>query len=299
MNNSRKSFSIIGLSILLGFTASYFLPGLIIKYIPNLAKVGTFLSQWSMFLLVYPVMYLVQKFIPDGPNKNPIPQSSIGIKEILLLVPILIAIMQVINLSGMGITNLISSLIGKKLNANPLADAIMDSASIALFINMTILAPIFEELVFRKLLYKKLQQYGNKVYILFSAFIFGLVHLNFFQSLYAFLIGLILALVYIYTGKIIYPIILHFLMNFLGGGLTTLLMSNFGIAVAGIWGFVVIIIGIIGLVLIFTWFRKWRKNIEINNVPIFLVSTSDIFLNIGTILLTIFAVYKMIQIFTM
>ena len=80
-----------------------------------------------------------------------------------------------------------------------------------------ILAPILEELVFRKLLCRHLLPLGEGYAIVLSAVIFGLAHGNFFQFLYAFAMGLIFALVYVKTGKIIYSILYHAVINILGG----------------------------------------------------------------------------------
>ncbi len=73
-----------------------------------------------------------------------------------------------------------------------------------------------EELLFRRILYRKLAGYGEKVYILFSSLCFGLFHINPSQVFYAFLLGLILAVVYARTKRLWIPISLHFFLNTLG-----------------------------------------------------------------------------------
>ena len=76
-----------------------------------------------------------------------------------------------------------------------------------------ILAPIVEELVFRKFLIDRTVKYGEWVAIITSALMFGIFHANLAQCFYAAFIGGIFAYVYIRTGKIWYTIIYHMIFN--------------------------------------------------------------------------------------
>ena len=82
---------------------------------------------------------------------------------------------------------------------------------------MAIIPPILEELVFRKILCRHLLPLGEGYAIIISSVIFGLCHGNLFQFFYAFGVGLILALIYVKTGKLIHTITFHFIINLLGG----------------------------------------------------------------------------------
>ena len=86
-----------------------------------------------------------------------------------------------------------------------------------------IVAPIGEEFVFRKLIIDRTHKFGGAVSIFLSALVFGLVHANFYQCYYAFLIGLVLGYVYYSTGKVWYTIALHSVINFVGSVLTAYL----------------------------------------------------------------------------
>jgi len=79
-----------------------------------------------------------------------------------------------------------------------------------------IIIPILEELVFRKAVCDRLTALGEGYAIFLSAATFSLVHGNFFQFAYAFLLGALFGLIYVKTGKLIYSIILHMSVNFLG-----------------------------------------------------------------------------------
>lgn len=73
-----------------------------------------------------------------------------------------------------------------------------------------IAAPIVEELLFRGMIFKRMRSYLKFVpSALVSAFVFGVMHGNAVQFLYAFLIGIMLAFIYEKFKIIIAPIIFH------------------------------------------------------------------------------------------
>jgi hypothetical protein len=79
-----------------------------------------------------------------------------------------------------------------------------------------IMAPILEEIFFRKILCTKLLPLGEGYAILLSAAVFGLIHGNLYQFAYAFLVGLLFAFIYVKTGKLRYGIFFHMIINLLG-----------------------------------------------------------------------------------
>lgn len=86
-----------------------------------------------------------------------------------------------------------------------------------------LVAPILEEILFRRLLCNRLLPLGEKKAIVISAAIFGLIHGNFYQFAYAFLIGLVFGYIYVKTGRVIYTIIIHAIINFFGSTLIELI----------------------------------------------------------------------------
>ena len=74
-------------------------------------------------------------------------------------------------------------------------------------------APVFEELIFRKVLIDRTVKYGEYVSIVLSGIMFGLLHGNFSQFFFAALIGMLFAYIYIRTGRIRYTIFLHMAIN--------------------------------------------------------------------------------------
>lgn len=82
---------------------------------------------------------------------------------------------------------------------------------------LVVLAPFFEELIFRKLLIDRLLPHGEWGAVLVSALLFGLFHGNFYQFFYAALLGSLLALLYLRTGRWSLCVLLHALFNLICG----------------------------------------------------------------------------------
>ncbi|NJW54056.1 CPBP family intramembrane glutamic endopeptidase [Salinimicrobium oceani] len=78
-----------------------------------------------------------------------------------------------------------------------------------------ILAPVFEELYFRKFLFSKLlERYSATTSISVSSLCFALFHLPSFRNLLpTFIFGVVACLLYKKTGNILYTIFLHVLVN--------------------------------------------------------------------------------------
>lgn len=89
-----------------------------------------------------------------------------------------------------------------------------DSASIpVLFFAVALFPAIVEELIFRGVIYRYLRQQGAPFAAFSSSLLFGLIHLNILQFLFAFCMGLVLCHIYERTGKLRYAMLLHFINN--------------------------------------------------------------------------------------
>lgn len=75
-------------------------------------------------------------------------------------------------------------------------------------------APVLEELAFRKTLLDRLHETGEGYAAVISALLFGLMHGNHMQFFLAFFLGLVFAMVYQRTGRIVYTMLLHAMINF-------------------------------------------------------------------------------------
>ena len=83
------------------------------------------------------------------------------------------------------------------------------------FISVVILAPIFEELIFRGMILQTLSKYNKMFAIVVTSLLFGLLHLNMTQAIPAFFMSLILCYMCLKTDSLLVTILAHAGNNFL------------------------------------------------------------------------------------
>ncbi len=85
------------------------------------------------------------------------------------------------------------------------------------FLTVAVAAPFLEEIVFRGIILNGfLKNYTPSKAIIWSAVLFGLIHLNPYQFIPAFLIGLLMGWIYWRTGSLWLCILIHFVNNSMG-----------------------------------------------------------------------------------
>ena len=129
---------------------------------------------------------------------------------------------------------------------------------IVLILTVTVIAPIYEEVIFRGILLKGMASKINPILALVvSSLFFALVHLNVPQGINAFLLGLIIGAIYLNTGSIYLCIFAHFFNNSLGvtiSGAFELLSGKYAILVRG----ASFILGLIILIITYRWYKQNR-----------------------------------------
>jgi len=92
--------------------------------------------------------------------------------------------------------------------------------SILYMFSITVMVPICEEFLFRGVIFGELKRVMKGwIAVILSAAVFGFLHGLSVQIGYAFLCGLVIAIVYYVTGNMIYTIFLHSIFNFFGSTL--------------------------------------------------------------------------------
>lgn len=218
MEANRRFFSKIGFNYfalgIIILVLNLFI-GLLISLInPNLLSnqtMMTFFSAIWTYLLPLPIfIYIMRKTEAKTLEKH-----KMTVKTFVICISITMFLMWIGNIMGVIITSGIGSLIQHEV-ANPIHDVINNSGLIANLIIITTIAPIFEELIFRKLLIDRTIKYGGTISVLLSGLLFAFFHGNLNQFFYAFLLGGFFAIIYIKTGQIKYTIGLHMIINFIG-----------------------------------------------------------------------------------
>ena len=123
---------------------------------------------------------------------------------------------------------------------------------------LCIIAPVFEELLFRGVMFRRLRDYVSFLpAALCSAAIFGLVHFDIVTGISAFVIGVIMAWLYEYTGSIFSSMLFHFGFNFYS---VFIQLMNLESMEEGAQGTAAVIILIIGIVLTaVSSFILWKR----------------------------------------
>lgn len=218
MEANRRFFSKIGFNYfalgIIVLVLNLFI-GLFISIInPNLLSnqtMMTFFSAIWTYLLPLPIfIYIMRKTEAKTLEKH-----NMTVKTFVICISITMFLMWIGNIMGVIITSGIGSLIQHEV-ANPIHDVINNSGLVANLIIITTIAPIFEELIFRKLLIDRTIKYGGTISVLLSGLLFAFFHGNLNQFFYAFLLGGFFAIIYIKTGQIKYTIGLHMIINFIG-----------------------------------------------------------------------------------
>ncbi len=277
------------------------LSGMIVRSInPHLlddALTVTSIGAICNYILPLPIIiYLMRKLDSVEIEKN-----KLTIKKFLIYVCVTITLMWIGNIIGTIITSLIGGVLQSEI-INPVGELINNGGIYVNLLIISIMAPIFEELLFRKLLIDRTIKYGAKVSILLSALLFALFHGNLSQFFYAFLIGGFFAYVYIKTGRLIYTIILHALINFFGSVMSVMFTESANkvmqgvsgaaptdIAMVAVYALIVVIGIIVGL---YTLYKN--RNIDLNEDyegekienP-----ARTIFLNVGMVLFILYHIY--------
>lgn len=181
-------------------------------------------------LILYVIGFVVLKIGLDKQNLScvKLEKHSMSIGQILKAFCMCYAVLIASNIIGTMITTSIGVLKGSPV-INPIEEIVTQMSMPVMIMFTVICAPIFEELFFRKFLLDRVVRYGEVPAALLSGFMFGLFHGNLSQFPYAFTIGIFFGMLYIRTGKILYPIILHAMINFFGSVVSVMVMNNFSV----------------------------------------------------------------------
>jgi membrane protease YdiL (CAAX protease family) len=181
--------------------------------------ISTLLGTLPLYVICMPLLFLIIFSRP----RAVIEKKKLKFGHFMLLFFMAQALMMAGSMIGNNIMEILSTITGidfyNKLN---------DTMDLPLWFSAlltVVLAPIFEELIFRKLLLDRMLPHGEFAAIFVNGLLFGAFHGNFYQFFYAALLGMLLSFVYARTGKIHHCIFIHMAVNFFGGVLPTIFMN--------------------------------------------------------------------------
>ena len=223
LKKAKYTYSIIGFSLCAIIVVVYILSTILSE---TLSEDSWFLtSPWGFWIINYLPVYGIA--IPIGiffmtlaPSSPPEKRGMEG-KAFFFALCIMFFFTSVGNIVG----NMLAAYLSNGTAENAVAELAMSTNPLKIVV-MVILAPIIEEYVFRKQIIDRTVRYGEKTAVLFSGLLFGLFHTNLFQFFYAFLGGALFAYIYVRSGRLRYPILLHAIINFNGAVIAPYFLSK-------------------------------------------------------------------------
>ncbi len=168
------------------------------------------------YLIAFPVLFLMVR----GMKTKYREQTKITASEFFSLFLISQVAMFAGNIIGEMFNGFFAAFKGSEV-IDPVTELVSSSPPWLLLITVVVIGPIFEELIFRKLMIDRLSRYGELIAVMTSSIAFGLFHGNLYQFFYAVMLGLILGYMYAKTRNIKYSIIMHMIINFFGSIVAT------------------------------------------------------------------------------
>lgn len=228
--NAKQYFLRIGFAITAMCISTTVLQMLVANLVAdNLPEV--YASGWFLWVASLAPLYLVGIplfwYVLPKPAAAVPTQKRYGVGRLVVTCIIAGAAIMIFNYVGFYFVEIIRAVSGGKLGgSDALTSAVTNSPVWLTALCAGVLAPIMEELAFRKLLCDRVRPFGELQTCLFSGLMFGLFHGNFRQFFYAAALGVIFAYVYIKTNNIIYPIVMHAGINLFGSVIIPSLLSN-------------------------------------------------------------------------
>lgn len=186
----------------------------VINQVMNSAYIMTIVYMVLAFVIIVLIYKIGKKSLTSF-----IPLNKIAVLKVILCIPLSIGLAIFLN----GIIGLLSRVFTLPGYESALQITSFNSESyIIQIIAIVIIAPLFEEFVFRGIIFTELKKgFAIKNAIIIQAIFFGIYHLNITQGIYAFVLGCVMGMVVYWTNSIWASITMHFSINLLGtiGGL--------------------------------------------------------------------------------
>ena len=187
--------------------------------LPELFGESVYVAEWftwgmmiiPMYMIAFPILYFA---LGGKKDRVKIMRHKMGFGKWLIAALMCAGICAVGMVIGTVLDTVISLLTqNSSSDAATLQNLMLNSNPVYRILTVGILAPMVEEMIFRKFIIDRTVKYGEWMAILTSGLMFGLFHGNFSQCFFAAGLGMLFAYIYIRTGRIRYTIFLHMAVN--------------------------------------------------------------------------------------
>ena len=280
MNEKKKDLEKVSLGIAIMF-GIYWIYSIFIQKNLNIQPIfKTIIGLVTLYIIGLFLFINITKKIP---NTN-IKKSKVNGKSITLCFLLQFTAFMIMSV----LVNIFANISGQELSTD------LNTLTPYMIFMLTVFNPIVEEFVFRKVFADKLLKYGELFYMMVSSFCFAIVHgvsLGIPQIIYTFILGMIWSYLFVKTGNIKLPILLHSLSNIFGSIIIQTL-QGISMEITGMYSIFMMMLAIIGLIC----FIKNKKRVELDNKNKLLDKTiiKEMFTNKGIIFYTLLTISMMI-----
>lgn len=174
----------------------------------------------SSFFTIIPLLFWIWlKFLQSGTSFFSLFNSDrFSPNDLLLVIPLILftiglfsTVLYLISITDMDLFNRIQSLFENDFLVITPETSL--SRVVGIIIIVGVVGPFFEEVIFRGLMVERLgAKYGYSSAVIVSSILFGFLHLDFVGAT---LFGFAMCLVYLKTGSLLAPVLIHMLNNLL------------------------------------------------------------------------------------
>lgn len=190
-----------------------FLGTVLISLFSGFLPISELLSNRSAQLIVSQIILIIPAVAYMILSKKNYFQL-INLKKIKLGTIALIILFTFLVMPFMTLINAISMLFAVNTTTMTISLITSKESFFLSFLSIAFLPAVFEESVYRGLILGEYRKVRPIAGILLSAFLFGILHGNFNQFSYAFMMGMVFALIIEATDSILSSMIMHFIINF-------------------------------------------------------------------------------------
>lgn len=166
----------------------------------------------SLIFCVFPA--LIYTKIKKNPLSNVLAFKKVKSKTVIALVFAGLCVCMYANFVTQGLSMSLEFFFDVKNNLQSVGTDLTINELILFIISYSLVPCLTEEFTFRGVLLGTLRKYGDGFAIVTTAILFGMLHGNFVQIPFAFIVGLVLGFVVCYTNSMLPAIIIHFFNNF-------------------------------------------------------------------------------------
>ncbi|MCL2397454.1 MAG: CPBP family intramembrane metalloprotease [Defluviitaleaceae bacterium] len=170
-----------------------------------------FMPVWALILvsqgLTFGVPCVIYLIIHRRRIKELLPFRRLGWLNVVMIVGMTLAVMPLFML-----VNLVSQFVFPNVIGETIMEVMQDGLMLTLII-VAVVPSIFEEVAFRGIGFAGFKGVKVGAAALINGLIFGMVHMNMNQFIYAFMLGVVFCYFMYYTKSLWAPILAHFVVN--------------------------------------------------------------------------------------